>query len=84
LDLGIKLGVSKVFVDGGLDAQTVRLKSNIGSCTLGVRGVIKRNASPDCIGVRIDEQFSAQFSGVKALFPMLRATVLAYELERLP
>jgi Holliday junction resolvasome RuvABC endonuclease subunit len=68
-----------VFVDGELDAQTVRLESNIGGRTVGVRGVIKRNAGPDCVGVCIEEPFSGQFS-----FPMLGAAVLACELEGLP
>lgn len=73
-----------MFLDGGIDAQTIRLESNIGSRTLGVRGVIKRNAGPDCVGVCIEEPFSGQFSSVKALFPMLGAAVLACELEGLP
>jgi Holliday junction resolvasome RuvABC endonuclease subunit len=67
-----------------LDAQTVRLEATITARTLGVRGLIKRYASPDCIGACIEEPFSGQFSSVKALFPMLGAAVLSCELEGLP
>ena len=84
LDLGTKLGVSRVFVDGGLDAQTVRLEATLAARALGVRGLIKRYAGPECVGVCIEEPFSGQFSSVKALLPMLGAAVLACELEGLP
>lgn len=84
LDLGTTLGVSRVYLDGGLDAQALRFEGNIGSRTVGVHGVIKRTAGPDCIGVCIEEPFSGQFSSVKALFPMLGAAVLACELAGLP
>jgi Holliday junction resolvasome RuvABC endonuclease subunit len=84
LDLGTTLGVSRVFVDGELDAQTFRFERDIGSRTVDVHNVIKRHANPDCIGVCIEEPFSGQFSSVKALFPMLGAAVLACELEGLP
>jgi hypothetical protein len=40
-------GVSRVFMDGGLDAQTIRLKGNIVSRTAGVRSIITRNAGPE-------------------------------------
>jgi hypothetical protein len=76
LDFGTILGVCRVFLDGGVDAQTVRLESNIGSRTVGVRNVIKRNAEPHCLGVCIEEPFSGQFSSCKALFPMLGAALL--------
>ncbi|MDF0584736.1 hypothetical protein [Bradyrhizobium yuanmingense] len=43
------------------------------------------SATPDrTIGVCIEEPFSAQFSSVKALFPMLGAAILACELAGLP
>jgi hypothetical protein len=84
LDLGTTLGVARVFTDGGLDAQTIRLESNIGSRTVGVAGIINRFAGPDCVGVCIEEPFFGQFSSVKALLPMLGATVLACELAGLP
>jgi Holliday junction resolvasome RuvABC endonuclease subunit len=78
------LGVSRVYADGGIDAQALRFEGNIGSRTVGVSNVIKRHARPDCIGVCIEEPFSGQFSNVKALFPMLGAAVLACELAGLP
>ena len=84
LDLGTSLGVGRVFTDGGIDAQTVRLEANIGSRTVGVAGIVKRFAGPDCFGVCIEEPFSRQFSSVKALFPMLGAAILACELAGLP
>ena len=83
LDLGTSLGVARVFTDGEIDAQTVRLEANIGSRTVGVAGIVKRFAGPDCIGVCIEEPFSGQFSSVKAL-PMLGAAILSCELEGLP
>lgn len=84
LDLETTLGVTREFLDGGLDAQTIRFEADIGSRTLGVHGVVKRFAGPDCVGVCIEEPFSGQFSSVKALFPMLGAAVLACELAGLP
>ena len=84
LDLGTTLGVSRVYLDGDLDAQALRFEGNIGSRTVGVHGVVQRFAGPDCIGVCIEEPFSGQFSSVKALFPMLGAAVLACELAGLP
>lgn len=84
LDLGTTLGVSKVYVDGGIDAQALRFEGNIGSRTVEVSNVIKRHAGPDCIGVCIEEPFSGQFSSVKALFPMLGAAVFACELAGIP
>jgi hypothetical protein len=84
LDLGTSLGVARVFLDGGLDAQTVWLEANIGHRTVGVAGVINRFAGPDSVGVCIEEPFSRQFSSVKALLPMLGAAVLACELAGLP
>jgi hypothetical protein len=39
-------GVSRVFMDGGLDAQTIRLEGNIVSRTAGVRSIVTRHAGP--------------------------------------
>ena len=71
-------------MDGGLNAQTIRLEGNIGSRTVGVSSIIVSYAGPACIGACIDERFSGQFSSVKALFPMPGAAVLACELAGLP
>ena len=84
MDLGTTLGISRVFIDGGLDAQTIRLEGNIGSRTLGGSGIIVRYAGPECIGGCIEEPFSGQFSSLKARFPMRGAAVLACELAGLP
>jgi len=67
-------------MDGGLDAQTIRLEGNIGRRTLGASRIIVRCAGPECIGGCVEELFSGQFSSVKARFPMLGAAVLACEL----
>jgi hypothetical protein len=83
LDLGTTLGVSRVFMDGGLDAQTIRLEGNIVSRTAGVR-IITRNAGPERIGLCMEEPFSAKFRSVKALFPILGTAVLTCELAGLP
>jgi hypothetical protein len=73
-----------VFMDGGLDAQTIRLEGNIGRRTIGVGRIIVSYAGPECIGACIEEPFSGQFSSVKARFAMRGAAVLACELARLP
>jgi hypothetical protein len=71
-------------MDGGLDAQTIRLEGNIVSRTAGVRGIIARNAGPERSGLCIDEPFSAKFRGVKARCPILGSAVRACELAGLP
>ena len=71
-------------MDGGLDAQTIRLEGNIGRRTIGVGRIIVSYAGPECIGACIEEPFSGQFSSVKARFAMRGAAVLACELARLP
>ncbi len=47
LQLGTTPGVGRVFMDGGLDAQTIRFEGNIVSRTAGVRNIITRNAGPE-------------------------------------
>ena len=71
-------------MDGGLDAQTIRLEGNIGRRTVGVGRIIVSYAGPECIGACIEEPFSGQFSSVKARFPRRGAAVLASELAGLP
>ena len=71
-------------MDGGLDAQTIRLEGNIVSRTAGVRSIITRNSGPERIGLCIEEPFSAKFRSVKALFPILGTAVLTCELAGLP
>jgi hypothetical protein len=71
-------------MDGGLDAQTIRLEGNIGSRTVGGSGIIVSYDGPECTGVGIEEPFAGQFSSVKALFPRPGAAVLAGELAGLP
>ena len=82
--MGTSPGVSGVFMDGGLDAQTIRLEGNISIRPLGGSTIIVRYAGPECIGGCIEEPFSGQFSSVKALFPRPGAAVLACELAGLP
>lgn len=81
---GMNLGIARVFLDGGLDAQTIRLESNIGSRTVGVSRIIQRYSGADCVSVCIEEPFSGQFSSAQTLFPMLGAAVLACELAGRP
>jgi hypothetical protein len=71
-------------MDGGLDAQTIRLEGNISIRPLGSSGIIVRYAGPECIGSCIEAPFSGQFSSVKARFPRRGAAVLACELAGLP
>jgi hypothetical protein len=77
-------GVSRVFIEGGLDAQTIRLEDNIGSRTVGVSGIIVSCAGPECIGARLEEPCAGRSSSVKARFAMRGAAVRACELARLP
>jgi hypothetical protein len=84
LRLGTTPCVSSVFMDGGLDAQTIRLEGNIYSRTLGGSGIIVSYAGPECTGVCTEEPFSRQLSSVKARFPRRGAAVLAGELAGLP
>lgn len=84
LHLGTTPCVSSVFMEGGLDAQTIRLEGNIVSRTAGVRSIITCNAGPERIGVCIEEPFSGQFRSLKTRLPMLGAAVLTCELAGLP
>jgi hypothetical protein len=72
-----------VCIDGGQDAQTIRLEGNIGSRAVG-GGAIVRCAGPECICGCVEKPFSWQFSSVKARVAMRGAAVLARELARLP
>ena len=45
--MGTTPGVSRVFMDGGLDAQTIRLEGNIVRRTAGVRSIVTRHAGPE-------------------------------------
>ena len=82
--MGTTPGVSRVFMDGGLDAQTIRLEGNIVRRAAGVRSIVTRHAGPERIGAGIEGPFSGKFRGVKARFRMLGAAVLARELAGLP
>ena len=73
-----------MFIDGGLDAQTIRLEGNIGSRAVGGSGIIDGDAGPECIGVCLEQYLSGQFSSIKARFPRRGAAVLACELAGLP
>ena len=84
MDSGTTPGVGGVIIDGGLDAQTIRLEGNIGSRKVGGSVIIVSYAGPECIGGCVEEPFAVQFSSVKALFPALGAAVLACELAGLP
>jgi hypothetical protein len=84
LELGTTPGVCRVFIDGGSNAQTIRLEGNIGSRTVGGSGIIISYAGPECTGVCTEEPFSRQLSSVKARFPRRGAAVLAGELAGLP
>ena len=53
-----------VFVNGELDAQTLRLEINVGSRTVGV-SIVERFAELDFLGASAEELFSEQFSSIK-------------------
>lgn len=84
IDLGTKTGICRLFSDGSIITHTVKHKSDLKDRVCGVAGIIKLNATPDCLGVCIEEPFSGQFSSVKALFPMIGAVVLECEAQGLP
>jgi hypothetical protein len=71
-------------IDGGLDAQTIRLEGNIGSRGVGGSGIIVSYAGAEWIGVCTEQSCSGRFAGVKALFPRRGVAVLASELAGLP
>src|SRR3954465_13545578 len=71
-------------MDGGLDAQTIRLESSCGSRAGGGKGVIVNCAGPERAGNRIEQACSRQLSSVRARFPRCGAAVLACELPVLP
>ena len=68
LDLGTAPGFSGVFIDGGLDAQTIRLEGNTYCRTLGGSGIIIRHVGPECTSVGLEEPFFGQLSSVTAHF----------------
>jgi hypothetical protein len=41
-------------MDGGFDAQTIRLEGNIGRRTVGVSRIIVSYGGPECIGATIE------------------------------
>jgi hypothetical protein len=82
--LGRTPGVCRVFINGGSDAQTIRLEGNIYGRTLGGSGIIVSYAGSKRIGAGLEEPFFGQLSSVKARFPRRGAAVLAGELAGLP
>ena len=71
-------------MDGGLDAQTIRLEGNIGSRTVLGRGIIVSYAGPDGIGVCIEQYLSGRFASIRACSPRRGVAVLACELAWRP
>lgn len=71
-------------MDGGLDAQTIRLEGRFGSRAVGGKGVIVNCAGPERAGNRIEQACSRQLSSVRARFPRCGVAVLACELAGLP
>ena len=59
--MGTTPGVSRVIIDGGLDAQTIRLEGNIGSRKVGGSVIIVSYAWPEFIGGCVEEPFAVQF-----------------------
>ena len=82
--MGRTPGVCRVFINGGSDAQTIRLEGNIYGRTLGGSGIIVSYAGSKRIGAGLEEPFFGQLSSVKARFPRRGAAVLAGELAGLP
>jgi hypothetical protein len=72
------MNVSRVYLDGGLDAQALRSEVNIGNQALDAGPIINRSARHNSTEVHSQDPFSA----VKFLFPLLGAAALAGELER--
>lgn len=84
IDLGTTTGVCRLFLDGGIEVESVNHPKNIQGRCCGLADIIRRHGTPDCIGVCFEEPFSGQFSSVKALFPMMGAGVLVCEELGLP
>jgi hypothetical protein len=47
LDLGSKLAVNKVYLEGEIDAQTFKLDTTLGARTVGVQKLIEKYASAE-------------------------------------
>lgn len=78
-----QLGLSRVYLDGGLDAQALRFEGNNGGRTVGIHGVIKRLAGADGIGGSVEEPISGQSCSDKARVPKLGAAIFSCELAGL-
>ena len=85
LDLGAKLGVAIINLDGTPGpVYTKVLKTDLSERVRGVAAIVKQYAGPKCVGVCIEEPFGANPNGAKPLYAMMGAAVLAAEQTSLP
>jgi len=73
-----------VRINGGSDAQTVRLEDVIGRRAAGCGGIIDSDGGRDGIGLPIEPSFTDPFARGKACSARRRVAVRAGKLARLP
>lgn len=84
IDLGTQIGISCLFIDGNERTYTRKLESNLAGRVRGVAAIIRQHATPECMGVVIEQPFGAHASALQALYAMMGAAVLACEENGLP
>ena len=77
IDLGTTCGVCRVFLDGEIDAHHQKFESEMQARLLGVAGIVRHHAGPDCLGVCIEQPFGANAKSLQVLYGMMGAVCLA-------
>lgn len=77
LDLGTTCGVCRAFLDGSIDAHHQKFESEMQARLLGVAGIVRRHAGPDCIGVCIEQPFGRNAKSLQVLYAMMGVASLA-------
>jgi hypothetical protein len=58
---------------GGGAAHTHKFESEMQACLLGVGGIVRRNATADCIGISIEQPFGRNIKSLQILYSMMGA-----------
>lgn len=84
LDLGRRPASNRLLIDGGSDAQTIRLEGDIGGRAVRDRGLIVGDAGAEWIGFGIERPGAGGFAGIDACIAGRGVAVGAGELAGLP
>jgi Holliday junction resolvasome RuvABC endonuclease subunit len=84
IDLGTNLGVARLFMDGRAEALTYNLGKELEDRLRGLHGIIKRHASPDCLGVCIEEPFGEHKAALRTLYSMMGVALFSCDQVGLP